>query len=407
MTPNHHRRYSTEPFHHSYGWACGASIQMHKTILAILLFLFFTTSAGNISAQDRREIKAADTSSPRATLRSFIDACNELSEQIQTQRFYNRSEPDHHALGLRILDCIDQSQLPAFARETRAGEVATCLKEILDREEFPEWEDIPDEADIEAAGGYEKLSQWRMPGTRITIARVTEGLQKHEYLFSPGTVDRAVDHFANIRAEPPRTHGPETSPGLHHWYMSAPGHPALVWIYDLMPESMKRRRTLGLTTWKWPGVIIGMMLSVLGMTICYRAQIKWTKRAQSRSLFLYWLTLVFPILAMVITYLFETFTEKYLTVRGTALYALSFSSIFAGLLAAIIVIFAVTKRIAETIITSPKINPQGLNAQLIRICSQLASVFATAILFIVGGQYLGIPVATLLASAGIGGSTLR
>ena len=74
-----------------------------------------------------------------------------------------------------------------------------------------------------------------------------------------------------------------------------------------------------------------------------------------------------------------------------------------GLLAAIVVIFASIKRIAETIIASPKINPQGLNAQLIRIISRLASVFFTVILFLVGGQYLGIPVATLLASAGIGG----
>jgi MscS family membrane protein len=43
-----------------------------------------------------------------------------------------------------------------------------------------------------------------------------------------------------------------------------------------------------------------------------------------------------------------------------------------------------------------------LNAQLIRIVSKLMSL-AAAVVFVVGGQYVGIPIATLLASAGIGG----
>ncbi len=43
------------------------------------------------------------------------------------------------------------SELPAFAREERAGEVAACLKEILDRVELPAWDQIPDTTEIESA----------------------------------------------------------------------------------------------------------------------------------------------------------------------------------------------------------------------------------------------------------------
>jgi MscS family membrane protein len=43
---------------------------------------------------------------------------------------------------------------------------------------------------------------------------------------------------------------------------------------------------------------------------------------------------------------------------------------------------------------------------LIRIVSKLMSVAIVAAVFIIGGQYLGIPIATLLASAGIGGIAL-
>ena len=232
--------------------------------------------------------KPPTPSSPQATLRSFIEACNELHEILQSEKYFDRNTWVHRALGRRILDCLDQSDLPAFARESRAGEVAACLKEILDREEWPGWKEIPDEAAIEAAGGFEKLSIYRIPGTRITISRVEEGPQKHEYLFSTGTVDRAVAYFFDVRERPYRVPVPSlpvdepepaTSPGLYHWYMSAPGHPALVPIYDRLPESMKQSRTLGLATWKWPGVIIGVFVSLLVMALLYQALIKWTQRA--------------------------------------------------------------------------------------------------------------------------------
>ena len=74
-----------------------------------------------------------------------------------------------------------------------------------------------------------------------------------------------------------------------------------------------------------------------------------------------------------------------------------------SLLASNVVIFAFSSRIADSIIASPYIRTGGLNAQLIRIVSKLLSLVATVVLFLVGGQYLNIPIATLLASAGIGG----
>ena len=164
----------------------------------VLLFLLFTCAVlapGSAVALEGDELKAADTSSPRATLKSFIDVCNELHELIQAKKYLDRTTPEHAELSARALDCIDMSNLPAFAREDRAGQVAVCLKEILDRVKLPPWEEIPGTEDIEKAGGFEKLSHWRIPGTRITIARVEEGPHRHEYLFSPGTVHRAVKYF--------------------------------------------------------------------------------------------------------------------------------------------------------------------------------------------------------------------
>ena len=163
---------------------------------SIVLFAEFA------AAQQATKFKAADTSSPRDSLRSFLDACNELHDLIQERQCIDRNARPHREVAWRVLDCIDSSQLPAFARDQRTGEVAAPLKEILDRVELPPWDQIPDAAEIQAAGGYEKLSRWRIPDTRITIERVEEGPQRHEYLFSTGTVERAIGYFQEINHRP-------------------------------------------------------------------------------------------------------------------------------------------------------------------------------------------------------------
>jgi MscS family membrane protein len=117
----------------------------------------------------------------------------------------------------------------------------------------------------------------------------------------------------------------------------------------------------------------------------------------------YYPTLSFSIAAMLLPLAFLYVSEYYLTIRGTPLYILSFCSYLAAILGAAVVIFAATKRVAESIIATPRIEEHGLNAQLIRIAAKITAILGTVILFILGGQYLGIPIATLLASAGVGG----
>jgi len=370
----------------------------------LLLILFLIMGTGNVMAQQRWDIKAADTSSPRDTLRSFIDACNELYRLIETsEKYYDRADPEHIAIAERVLDCIDDSELPAFARADRAGEAAVCLKEILDRVKLPPWEEIPDKAEIKSAGGLEKLSGYRIPDTRITISRVEQGSRRHEYFFSPGTVERAPRYFRSVASRPYRAEGQQVSKDFYRWYMSAPGHPMLATLVKVLPENLRLGRTWGLANWKWPGLLVTVTVAFILMTVAYRAHVAFAKRVRQRSLFKYWLTILFPIAGMLIPLAVKYVAYRYLTLRGMPLYIVDFVSILITLLAALVVIFATSNRIAESIIASPNINPEGLNAQLIRIISKLASLVAAMILFLVGGQYLGIPIAMLLTSAGIGG----
>ena len=145
------------------------SKRIQTATLSLTLGVCLALMPSSADAIERAEIQAANTASPRDTLRSFIDACNEVHELIQREKYLDRDSPEHARVAARVLDCIDMGDIPAFTRKHRAAEVAVCIKEILDRVELPAWEDIPDLQAIDAAGGFEELSLWRIPRTRITI----------------------------------------------------------------------------------------------------------------------------------------------------------------------------------------------------------------------------------------------
>lgn len=394
--------------HNIGGSFTGVTLSTARSLRFCGLWLFFwllvLPSVG--LAQKDFEITVADTSSPRDTLRSFIDGCNSIYATIKKDKYVDPRSPKQAAMAFKILDCLDTSELPAFSREEQAAEIAVCIKEILDRVKLPPWEEIPDIEEIEAAGGYERLSRWRIPDTRITVARMDEGPQKHEYLLSAGTVSRAVDYFESVKFKPYRTDGPEVSEGFYQWYLSAPRGPMLAKIVDSLPLWLQQGRSFGLARWKWPFLILAILITVAIMVVSYWLYLKLTDKVKHVSLFKYWMTLSLLIIAACVPLIFLNVVHDSLGVRGTALYLSEFLSIMTALAAAVVVVFATTRRIAETIIASPRINPQALNAQLIRITSKMLGFAAAVALVLYGCQYLGVPVGTLLASAGIGGVAL-
>jgi len=375
-----------------------------RTVMAgaeIGLLVVISLAANVAEAQDNSSSLAmADTSSPRATLKTFIDFCNEFHRLTEADRYFDRRSPRQRPLVRGILDCLDTSELPDYARNDIASEAATCLKEILDRVPLS-IEMAPDIAAIEAAGGPEQLSKWQIPGTRLTIARVEEGPQKHEYLFTPGTVERAFERYEEIEHLDYRKTSPEVSRGFYRWYATAPGHPMVAAIVDRLPE-WTRERAIGLAIWQWAGLLLALVIAVFIMGLAYRVDqllaTRWRKRAV-----LYSLSIVLSIGAALVPLAFISVVEEAFTIRGTPLYVASFSANMVTLLAAIIVVFGLGGRIAAMIIATPWVTSTGLNAQLIRISCRLATIVAAAIIFLEGGHYLGIPLTTLLASAGVGG----
>ena len=196
----------------------------------------------------------------------------------------------------KALYCIDVSHIPEYARVERAIEITVCLKEILDRVELPDWEQVPGSEAIEAAGGYEKLPSWQIPGTRVLITRITEGEHQNEYLFSQGTGVFRTAADATLSHDP----APKSPKGFYDWYFSMPGNSAIAPIVKMLPEKMQTGRTFGMANWKWPGVLLAGLAMVFLMGLMYRFQFRSGPAISETNLWLYILTLVFPIAAVLV-----------------------------------------------------------------------------------------------------------
>lgn len=376
--------------------------KIHCTALLAALFICYGVVPVPVAAQTDVSLKAADTSSPRNTLRSFVDSCNQLHELIQQKNSFDKSDPEFRALSLRILDCLDTRDLPAFLREERAAEVSVAIKEILDRIEVPPWEDIPGVEEIEATEGSKRLLLWRLPESRLVIARATSGDEQGEYMFSPDVVRLAVRRYREMSYAPYRSGDPKTSPGFRQWYISAPGHPVLAPVFDRLPDWLKLQTTLGVANWKWPGVLLGFVAALLSMFYLYRAYQRVVGGLAEERVWMRAATLLLPLGATLVPLLFVHLADRYLAVRSTPIEVIRFGGYAVAILTAIFLVFATANRLAELLNTLRHRKNPGLDA-LTQITAKLVAVVLTLVLLTAGGQYLGIPVTTLLASAGIGG----
>ncbi len=355
-----------------------------------------------VAVMKQKPAQSADTSSPRGTLTLFLDACDEFYEQIREQRYVDRSDPKYGPLVQRIISCLDTSRLPEYSREYFDAEAAVCLKEVLDRIPLPQPEEIPGIESVETADGAAALSRWQVPGTQIVISKIEEGPRRGEFLFSADTVARAPEFYQKAMQQTYRSEGRGVSDGLYAWWLSSPGNPTVAGIVEWLPEWFQQRR-FGMAIWQWIGLLLAIPVSLSLMFFAYRLGRTQAENMRKQNLLRYWISLGFPIVAILIPLAFKHFVFEYLTVRGNMLYAVNFGADLVFLLGVLGLIVGGSSRIAESIIALPNIAPAGLDANLIRIICRVLGIVAAVIVFLEGGRYLGFPITTLIASAGIGG----
>jgi MscS family membrane protein len=160
-------------------------------------------------AFDPYPLRPPDTSSPRATLRSFL---TNLDKAIVDWR---RGTPDKitDRAWMSAIQTLDFSTTPNSDSWSVQAERAILLKEILDRVEVPPYSKIPGGDAVAKAG----VTRWTIPNTRITIARIEYGPRAGEFLFSAATVERLYRSYMIARELPYKPTA--STPGAYEAYI--------------------------------------------------------------------------------------------------------------------------------------------------------------------------------------------
>ena len=169
-------------------------------------------------AADGHPLAPLDTSSPRATLDSFLSATDELGRLAAVYR--DQPTRDHHARMAkqlhRVRRLLDLSGVPVTAQREVGSDAVVALMDVMGRIELPATDRVPDEAAMKVRADAGAPPRWGIPNTEIEIVRVKEGERAGEYLFSPATVARANGFQAAVADQPYR----RPMPIEHPWRLA-------------------------------------------------------------------------------------------------------------------------------------------------------------------------------------------
>jgi len=175
-----------------------------------------------------------DTSSPRATMKSFYSAMQDYKKGLDT---------NDEKLQDRINDairCFDLSGVPQMGRHMAGEQAAIELKELIDRTKVLDLSILPATSD---------LPFWKSPSGKFVIRKQTGGDQQDEYLITAETVSRLPDMFDQVKNRP---------------YVKGGGGGAGYkppWIEQHIPP-WAFTHTCGLAYWQWIGLVIILSLGL-------------------------------------------------------------------------------------------------------------------------------------------------
>ena len=363
----------------------------------LLALLLMPMAAAALASEPGNPLAPPDTSSPRATLQSFVDTIPEFEHAFIAYRDAPSRERALEMMRVRAraVRTLDLSAIPPTALRERGGQAAVLLWEVLARIELPPLEEVPG---ADAFVPDRPRAHWTIPGTEITIARIAEGPRAGEFLFSADTVARLDEFYQAVRHLPYRRPMPMGSPlaqsvEITGWLVP----PALV---AALP-SWSRVLVLGTPLWKLLASLLVVLLATVALLLVHR----WVRpRSWSDSSpAAYCRRLIVPLAAFLLATWLKVVFVLQINLQGdvaeVAEIALSIVRYLAGAWAA----YLAAMFLAESIISSPRIPDEGLDAHLLRLAARITGFVGASAVVAYGARDLGIPLAGIIAGLGVGG----
>ena len=358
----------------------------------------------SVTTRTSGPLSPPDTSSPQATLRSFLVnttrayqlmkqayALDMESSNIFTHTDKVRALSDRAMLYFeKAIHCIDFSKIPESYRLEYSYEAAIQLKEILDRIKLPKFQDLP------ADEGQTELDYWRIPSTPFEVQFIKDGDRSGEYLFNQETACNIEKIYERAKNLPYIT---KTTEGFYRFYSSTPGRLVPPKWFSFIPDALSNELHYEQTIFQWATFVLSILLFILASRITFK--LTRVRRHEKYPVMDEVLRLILPVQLVLsclfLTYVFEdiiNLTGRFLVFSVGALQVIKWLSAAWG-----IMVFG--KVIATSILATPRIDPRGIDASLVTTITNLVSIFLALCILFYGGSTLGIPLIPVVTGFGV------
>jgi MscS family membrane protein len=373
------------------------SLDLTRRLAVMLALLLAATCA---AAQDQTHpLKPPDLSSPRATLKTFLQAGDDLATFLAhdylpapTREKFGRAA----SLGSAVVQALDLSAIPPAARMKTGRAAAVALYEVLSRLPLPPFEQIPDAEQIAARSGT-NAKRWVIPDTEIALVRAESEPRAGEFLFSSDTVARASDFYGRVRRMPyirpvPLENLQDVLASSGGWMIPFAFIRALPsWLHFPIADQ---------PGWKWIGVALILGAFALVLRLAYRVS------RLGRGHHPLWQALAqfaMPVSLLVATPAVADLALFQIFLTGGVASAIELAATAVMFVAGAWMSWRFAAVVEETIISSPRIAPESIDAHLIRFGARLLGILASAALLALGADRLGVPLYGIIAGLGVGG----
>ncbi len=190
------------------------------------------------------------------------------------------------------------------------------------------------------------------------------------------------------------------------FYTSTPGSvvPFKIQLWFMNLPSWLNAHYWGQTLWQW--IVLGISL-LIAFWIPYRTfRWNWSRVFALDSPRGNWEMLLSPLVAIASLVALSYFLTQWVNLTGgVRVILLTILEIILWIMVAL-TIFLVSNALAESIIASPKFDPQVISANAIRIVSRLLGLAISISVLILGIERVGISLIPIIAGLGIGGVAL-
>jgi len=344
-------------------------------------------------------LKPIDLSSPRATLRTFLESGDAVGGYMANvyKPSPSRAKFAHMVrLGAISQQCVDLSEVPPAARLKAGRAAVVALYETLSRISLPAFDEIPDAGQIGLRAGDGEV-RWVIPDTEIALVRVKTGPRAGQFLFSPDTVARAGEFYERVRALPYVR--PVPIQNVHEIVAVGGGWMVPYGWIETLPDAL-RAPVAGQSGWKWVGLAPILLVLTLFLWLAYRV----SRSGSAEQPFVQALaqfTMPVAVLAAMPAAAYLALVQ--LNLIGAVGGAIELATTAIVYLAGAWMAWRFAPVVAEAIIASPNIAPESIDAHLIRVTARLLGIVGSVALLALGADRLGIPVYGIVAGLGVGG----